>query len=150
MSNVCPGCNKFAGLELQEPELTDISIDPDSGEISLEVRVYLNSSCCGEEMKEFNFSDETSVQGVDEHIEAHKAAGTEYTLDVDAELETTERMQTEAINRRTKKATKIKNPRYAKTYRGYSAAITVECSCGKTFEGDYTNEEQASAFDELN
>lgn len=149
MSNVCPGCNRFAGLETEEPELNDSDITPD-GEISLSVRVYRTSSCCGEEMKECNFEDETSIDEVIEHIAEHKENGEEYTLEVDVELESTERMQTHAVNRKTGKKTPIKNMRYAKSYYGYNAAITVKCSCGEEFEGEYGNDEQASAFEELN
>lgn len=48
----CPGCNKFAGLELQEPEVNDENFDGDSGQIAAEVRIVRTSTCCGEEMKE--------------------------------------------------------------------------------------------------
>lgn len=153
MSNICPGCNKFAGLELEEPELEDIAVDQDSGQVNLSVRVYLTSTCCGEEMKDYWFEDNVDVDDADDleaHIEDHKAAGEEYTLEADAELEGTERTQTEAYNRKTHKMVKITNPRYAKTYRGYSAKITVTCSCGEEFEGEFDNDEPASSFEELN
>lgn len=151
MSNICPSCNKFASLELEEPELLRIDIDPETGEVSLEVLVLLTSSCCGEEMKQNDFdADGIVIDGVEDHIEAHKAAGDEYTLEVDADLVPTERTQTLALNKKTKKMVPIKNLRYAKTYKGYSAAITVECSCGSTFEGEYEDDEQSSAFEELN
>jgi len=55
----CPSCSKFASLEMQDPEVNNLSLEGDGvdREISFEVRIVRNSECCGDEMKEYTFSD---------------------------------------------------------------------------------------------
>lgn len=57
----CPSCNKFCGLEMQDPEVNDLSMDLDSMNVTAEVRIVRNSECCSDECKEYNFSAEAEI-----------------------------------------------------------------------------------------
>lgn len=46
----CPGCNKFASAELEEPELDNDPELDDGGEVSASLTLSLISACCGEQM----------------------------------------------------------------------------------------------------
>ena len=49
----CPDCNKFVGLEMQDPETEDIEISADAEGVALSqsVRIVRNCAECGTEMK---------------------------------------------------------------------------------------------------
>lgn len=57
----CPSCNKFAALEMQEPEVNELSFDSESRMVTADVRILRNSECCGDEMKEYTFNVEEEV-----------------------------------------------------------------------------------------
>ena len=125
----CPSCNKFAGLETQEPEVQSIDID-ETGHVSAEVRLVRVSTCCGDEMKEAYFSLEVDV-GVDEHTgEGHELQVEEESTDIIEEG----------------------GGRYAKSYYGVQVSATVTCSCGKLepVTVEMTDKVSASGMDELN
>lgn len=153
MPNPCPGCNKFAALEMAEPE-TDIEIDEETGDVTGTVRVVLQSSCCSEEMKdnEFNVQVEgSSIDGLTAHIEGHKSEEDDedgepeaYSLEVTGDAVADDYFQST-----DRYGQPIKNPRYQKHFYGYSLDFTVTCSCGEEFEGSTVDHEQASAFNEL-
>lgn len=104
----CPSCNKFAGLETQEPEVTE-EFDSETGNVSAEVRLVRNSECCGDEMKEANFSFEESVP--DEIIKAHQGDGHELEAAFDAET------------------IEEGGGRYAKSFYGVTLSVGIRCSC---------------------
>jgi hypothetical protein len=143
----CPGCNKFASLDTQDPEVQSISIDK-NGTISGEVRIVRNSSCCGYEMKEANFSFEIEpTSEIADHIEAHEQEGTEYILSVEEDgAELTENMSSGV----DKKGKPIPY-RFRKTFIGFAATFMVNCNCDKAFTISVEHDENmaASEFDEL-
>ena len=84
----CPSCNKFCGLEMQEPEIQsmEISANEDSAPvrvltISGEVRIVRNSECCGDEIKEASFCFDEEFE-----IEGHTGEGHEFEID-DGDIE---------------------------------------------------------------
>lgn len=113
----CPSCNKFAGLEMQDPEVEGVDIDAD-GNITAEVRIVRNSACCGEGMKEYTFSMETSFDD-NEPVSAHKGEGHELSAEEDG---------VDMIEEG--------GGRYAKSYYGASLTVRVTCTCGKLGELD--------------
>lgn len=72
MSNRCSSCNKFTALEFQEPEEQsfdeDLQLTEDEGtvvgSVSANIRIFRNSECCGEEMKEatLEISEEVTIE----------------------------------------------------------------------------------------
>jgi hypothetical protein len=63
----CPGCQKFASLELGDAEVESEEVQED-GTYTAEIRVVRTSACCGEEMKEARFTIEGDVG---EELTAH-------------------------------------------------------------------------------
>lgn len=112
----CPSCNKFCGLELQDPELNGYEVEKKGeGEIGAilniqgSIRIVRNSECCGEEIKEgnFDFDDEFEVDG-------HKGEGHEFEID-EGDLEPIEEG----------------GSRYKKSYYGVTWMPEITCSCGQ-------------------
>lgn len=70
----CPDCNKFTGLETQDPEVNSLDIDA-TGAISGTVTIIRQCSECGTDLKSADFEiDETvdpndlpAPEGIDEH-----------------------------------------------------------------------------------
>lgn len=145
MAAQCPGCNKFASLETNDPEVQSVEIDSD-GMIEGEVKIVRVSSCCNEEMKEANFEFQIDPSDeIAEHIESHTEAGTAYDLSVEEDgIEQTERMSPGVD-----KKGKLIPFRFRKTFIGFSANFTVNCSCGFSASVDYGDDLAASGFDEL-
>lgn len=145
MSNFCRNDNKFVSLEIQEPEVESIEVNDDAL-VTAEVRVTETCSECGEEMKEYIFSLEN---GADDdltlHIEEHTTKLEDYSLSVvEDSVEYTERYYP-----RVKKNGKPVPHRYQKHYIGVKLSYQVECSCGKSFDGAFEDDVQASAFEDL-
>jgi len=107
----CPSCNKFASLEMQEPEVQSVEID-DFGNISAEVRIVRNAACCGDEMKEATLTLEGSVFEAD--VVGHKGKGHDFEVEEDG---------VDMIEE--------DGSRYQKSYFGASLTVKVTCSCGK-------------------
>jgi len=112
----CPDCNKFCGLEMQDPEVNDLSleIDDDSATITYDVRIVRNSACCSSECKEYTFSESVDVD--DEILEKIKAARAE-NPDVDIEVEDG---GVEILEEG--------GSRYAKSYYGFTLQANVSIS----------------------
>jgi hypothetical protein len=113
----CPSCNKFAALEVQEPEVDTLEIsdnDPEEGEterqaiVNYNVRLLRNSECCGDEMKEAWLEGEINLT-----IAGH--TGEDCELSVDEE---------------NCEATEEGGGRYAKCYHGFELEARVSCFCG--------------------
>lgn len=124
----CPGCNKFAALEVQEPETDDLDIDA-TGHVTCSARLVRSSECCGEEMKEATFDLETDVD-IDGHEgDAHELSVEETSVDILEEG----------------------GGRYAKSYFGVRVGFRVRCSCDNfDAKGDMSDKVAASGMDELN
>lgn len=140
----CPDCNKFVGLELQDPEEQTLDVDKD-GNVSGSVRIVRNCSECNQELKEAGLDIEVSVA---DEIEAHRKEHPECKdseLSVKADLEPVEDMQTT-----DRRGNRIKNPRYMKSLFGARADITVTCDhCGAEFTTEWQDTVSASSMDEL-
>jgi len=146
MSNRCPDCGIFVSLEQADPEVDSLEID-DGGHITGEVRIVLACAECGTEMKETTIQIDTEPsQELADHIQSHKDAGDEYILFIeDSGVEATDRMQT--VDRHGKP---IKNYRYMRHFYGFTLTVTVTCGCDSEFEIELEDDEQASAFEDLN
>jgi hypothetical protein len=135
----CPSCSKFAALEMQDPEVNDVTLnadDLDSVTVTYDVRILRNSECCGDEMKEYTFAEDADVPA--EIVEKMKAIrATEPDADFEAEDAGTEQVDEGGH-------------RYKKSYFGFS--MTVEIKHGSTTLGTFeiTDKVQASGMDELN
>lgn len=146
MSNRCPSCEKFVGLEAGEPEVQSSEVD-ETGLVTVEVRFVLTCQDCGEEMKETTFNFEETPEGLLEHIEAHNEAGdTDFTLSLEEpSFEAEDRYEN-----KDRHGKPIKNYRYMKHMWGVRGTATVECTCEKSFSVELFDELPASALDELN
>ena len=144
MPTPCPGCNKLASLETQEPELENSGLS--GGTITAEFHVVRQSACCGEDMKEYTFELE---QDVTDQLEAHLKSkehlkaneGQEDSVDdVDWELEITDEENTESGGNR-----------YRKNMLGVTANFTVKClTCsGEAASGGLSDAVAASDFEEM-
>jgi hypothetical protein len=73
----CPSCNKFCGLEMQDPENNNIEFDAtdlDNITLSVEVHIVRNSECCGDECKEYTFNTDAELDAalIDKMEQARK------------------------------------------------------------------------------
>jgi|SRR6516164_341112 hypothetical protein len=147
MSTQCPSCNKFCGLESQDPEVNELEIqgteagcDLNCATVTAEVRILRNSACCGDEMKEYTFNSEVDIPSsiVGKMQEVRKA-------DPEAEFDA----QEDQIE-----ATEKGGHRYQKSFFGFSMTVGIYAdSNGKSQElGTVVIADQieASAMDELN
>lgn len=136
----CPSCNKFAALEMQEPEVNDVTLtadneDLDSATVEYDVRIVRNSECCGDEMKEATFSDSVDVPGgivakMKEVVAENKDAEFDVTY---GSADTIEEG----------------GGRYAKSYYGFTLTVTVEHNGKPLGEFDITDKIAASYMDEM-
>lgn len=154
MGNRCPDCNKFVGLEAGDPEAEKPEVN--GSEVTASIRVVLNCTECGSEMKEWNaelsgtVSDEAS-----EHTDAHDEAGEEYelTAEWEGDPEVSDDMRPRHKPKPSKKTGKIKPVpyRYQIHYYKVSGTIKFTCSCGAELGNvELEDEIEASGFDELN
>jgi len=61
MAQQCPSCSKLCSLEMQDPEVNDVSYDEENQSVSVEVRILRNSACCGDEMKDYTFNTDQEL-----------------------------------------------------------------------------------------
>lgn len=147
----CPGCQKFASLELGDAEVDSEEVQED-GAYTAEIRVVRTSACCGEEMKEARFTIEGDVaEELADHIRAKHPdlAGAE---DADLGLGiTVEAEPTEDVRRVDRKGKPITNPRYMATLIGVSGTVVIGCgACGETIaEVPYAESMGAGEMEEL-
>lgn len=134
----CPSCNKFAALEMQEPEVNDLSLnadDLDSVTADYEVRIVRNSECCGDEMKESVFSESAEVP--DEIVAKMKTIrekNPDAAFDIEeAGVETVEEG----------------GGRYQKSYFGFTLTAKVVSDTEELGTFEITDKIAASGMDEL-
>lgn len=126
----CPNCAKFVGLETQDPEAEDPSVD--GGAVTVEVRVVRACADCGTELKEVTV--ECSGE-LDEGVaSAHDGEGHELELEV-----------------ASTSAEESGGGRYKKNIIGVDVEVTVTCSCEKLENCVVTchGEEAAGSFEEM-
>lgn len=137
----CPGCNKFAALEFQEPEIeNDVTIDGTL--VQAQVRIYRTSECCGEEMKEatLEMEEEIDPKTFAEHIDPETLKPLEGH---DLAIENDDPEQVEEGG-----------GRFKKSYFGASVEFRVRCSCQEEnadplYVGTLTDKISASGMDEM-
>ena len=132
----CPSCNLLCSVEQGEPELTSEELNVDSrtqeGSVTADVRVVLNSACCGDEIAEANLQYEKDVELKHDH-NTKQFGEPSYELEITAE----------------------NNDRFEGKGRGqrhfYGADIEakIKCSCGWETTCEGSVDEQASSFEEL-
>lgn len=130
----CPGCNKMASYE--DPEVEDSQTEvEEGGNVQVTGRVILRSACCSEELKEWQFELEGSVN----HKHAEGEDEPEFEVDCD-DAEVSDYYS-------GKPGTPA---RYQKHMYKVTASPKVTCSCGGFEETlELEDEQQASGFDEL-
>lgn len=148
MANRCNSCSKLCALETQEPEVDfDHEVTEDGITVRATVRLARASECCGEEVKEANFDPEVSIrwdemQGADNHFNTKtgEPLSDDHELDIDeGDIEFTERSEGKG--------------RGLKSFYGFNVNFVVRCACDTSkalFEGDFSDDMQASHFDEIN
>ena len=133
MAQTCPSCNKFAGLEMQDPEVNDLSLEEET--VTAEVRIYRNSACCNDEMKEYTFNTEQELPDVIvKKMEAIKAK------DPEAEFEVEEGSVDQVEEG---------GSRYKKSYYGYTLNAVIKHGDETLGEVELTDKVEASGMDEL-
>jgi hypothetical protein len=131
----CPSCNKFCGLEMQDPENQNIEFDAadlDSITLSVEVRILRNSECCGDEIKEYTFNTDAEID--DDLVEKMKAIR---ATDPDVEFEANEG-QLEALEE--------SGGRYKKSFYGFNMTVEIGYSKPTT----QRTADEAAEFEKLN
>ena len=127
----CPGCNKFAALEFQDPEVEefggDLDLDPATGTlegtVSAVVHIARASECCSETMKEASLEMSEEVRVENDALKAHltkKGKTWAWKKGCEISLEHEDPEQVEEAG-----------GRYKKSYFGASVDFTVKCACGK-------------------
>lgn len=145
----CSDCNKFAAYDDSgEPEVENLEVDH-QGSVTGEVRVVLTHDECGTELKEANFEidiEVTNFKNTDSETfdpKQHEGEGHELSIECDSS-EITSRSET--TNPKTGKPIPA---RYAKTYYGYRADLSLSCECGGSWSAEAADDMQASAMDEI-
>jgi hypothetical protein len=135
MAQLCPSCNKFAGLEMQDPEVNSVEIDAENKTVSVEVRIVRNSACCNDEMKESTFNTDADIPaGIVAKMDAILAADPE--AEFDAQEDGCDMLEEGGS-------------RYQKSYYGYTLRVAIMHD-GHELDGfDVSDKIEASAMDEL-
>jgi hypothetical protein len=133
----CPDCNKFASMEMQEPEVSNLEIDvgvpdPESrvcdARVTAEIRIIRTCAECGTELKEATFTVEDNI---------------EIALPKDAEPGDV------SVDEASVEGTEEGGGRYKKSYYGADLHYTVECNGAVIHSGNMTDKVPASSMDEL-
>lgn len=142
----CPGCNKFAGIEEQDPELEreDVTFDYvegklDSITVEIDIRIVNQSECCNDDMTEATLTLSNTFSGDDlKALEAHNLEG---VCELSYEVGDGERDSYQG-----------KGGRRAPMFYGAQYEVVVNCSCGKLPKNTVTftvkDHIQASSMDE--
>jgi hypothetical protein len=138
MAQLCPSCNKFAGLELQDPEVNSVEFDAENKSVAVDVRIVRNSSCCGDEMKEYTFNTDAELPAeiakkMDELALANPDGSSD---DFEAEEDGCDQLEEGG-------------GRYAKSYYGYTLNVKVTHKGDEIGKFEVTDKVAASGMDEL-
>jgi hypothetical protein len=124
----CPDCNKFATKDVDtEPEIVkDLEVDED-GEVTMNVRIFNNCADCSTELEEAEL--ELTANIPEEDLTEHK--GKKHILspqDDEPEVARTD----------------SGGGRYAKRLYGVESTVSINCSCGDSWNVDLKGEIAAS------
>lgn len=138
----CESCGKFVSYgEDFEPEITEESVS--NGTLTGEVRVVLDCSECGDELKEANLEYEAEIE--------HDCRDAFDNDELEFEIQETSTSFTSRLQEKDRKGKLITNPRYMKTFYGADIVTTIKCM--KCEQDDImveaSVEEQASSFEVL-
>jgi hypothetical protein len=144
----CPDCQKFTSLELQDPEVSGLTVEyqePEDNQseptfyITGTVRIVRNCGECGQEMKEANFELEQTLElgenvqfTITDKLRADPSPFENVTVEEDG---------VEAIEEG--------GGRYQKSYFGATVHLTVYLDAIAIASGDWSDKVPASAMDEL-
>ncbi len=127
----CPDCNKFVSVEMSDPELDDLEVDPE-GNITGTVRLIQTCADCGAELAEANIEVSESVEFT--HAEGCKEES-------GLEIENAEATSEDRFEGKGRGARHF----YQAVIQG--EVVCPDCEARADFE--FTVEEQASAFESL-
>ena len=139
MASQCPSCYKLCGLEMQDPEVNEVSLDDESQTVTYDVRIVRNSACCGDEMKEATFQGDVEIPS---DLLAKMDAIKKKHPDVEFEAQDAGVTELEEGG-----------SRYKKSYFGFSLTVAIVANVDGKEEGigtvEVTDKVQASGMDEL-
>jgi hypothetical protein len=122
----CPDCNKFVGLEFQDPEVNDLEYS--GGQVLGNVRLVRTCSECSQELKDAALDIEATVDP--KWAEKHDG----HDISVEFEPEQIEEG----------------GGRYKKAFFGAGGTITVTCSdCNESTEVEWSDKVAASDMEEI-
>lgn len=158
----CDNCNKFVSYDEAIVEVQNVEVGADN--VVVQATVTLPCAECGTELAQAEVEGEAAIEHVclpanqrtaefgwnpdwkpdpdfkeeDEEIDQFRV------LDDSPDAEGTTRMET------TDRKGKPINPRYAKTFHGFTTEVSVRCRrCGAEFDVTVEGEEQASAYESV-
>ncbi len=121
----CPSCETMVGLETSDPEVDDLNYSGST--ITGSVRIVRICVECGEELKETTLEIHEEVENFcDSDEDGH-----------DVEVEENLSILEEG------------GGRYKKSYYGAEGTLHLKCSCGKTFDVEWSDKVAASSMDDL-
>jgi hypothetical protein len=126
----CPDCNKFVSYGEPDPEI--LSSEVEDNQLTVDVRVILDCSECGTELKETTLTIEKDLTEIDDFCDCKNA---EFEIVLESAI---------LYSRSEGKG------RGTKTFYGADIEVEIKCSkCGKTYIIKEAKDEQASCFEEL-
>src|SRR5262245_36266183 len=130
----CPSCEKFASLEMSDPELVETTVTGDS--ISMEVRIVRTCADCGDELKEATLNLEIGFDPENEDCPKGDEESPEHNFELMGEPEVT--------------AIEEGGSRYAKSYFGAEVSGEIQCTkCEEQIEFSASEKVAASEMEEL-
>jgi hypothetical protein len=152
LSNRCPTCEMFVGLEVSEEIIGEEDLVFE--EMTVEGMLTVNLCCveCGEELKYAELDAECSDYDLadfdltEEEVEAWKEKHDgEEPFDATFTCSTTDR-----YHNKTRTGKPITNTRYMKRFYGVEVEVELKCKInGAKHSYSHTTEEQASGFEEM-
>lgn len=148
--NRCNSCGKMASLEYDEPEINSSEIT--AGRITASLRLALTTSCCNDEVKDWEAEFDFEPDHLAAHLEAAREAGEvdagDELLGHDLEIANEVAEASDDYETKDKKGRPIK-ARYQKHRYDITYSGQVVCECGVVFDFSETESEYGSGFNEL-
>jgi hypothetical protein len=139
--NRCTGCNHFAELQQQPPQIEAYDFDADELTVEVDVRISLATVCCHVEVKEHTFpfceTPEFKTDGPLTRADIGGHKGRRHSINIeDLAAENTSRTQEGRV------------ARFDKQFYGVRLSGRLKCSCGDEImrRFDLTDEIEASAM----
>lgn len=142
MAYKCNSCNKFASVEMDDPDEIEVQIDQeddDSLAVSGNVTLTLTTSCCGDQCADAQAEFEETIDiSTVEHEPTCKAEEREWEVEAE-DAETSDRYDGDA-----------KTPmRYRRHYYGATFNLVATCTCGAKAHASASCEVAAGEFDQV-